>query len=160
MKKNEKTLEELEKEFDRIEEMFADIDKQENKKDESFLENTKFELDYWWHNSIMHPIRKFFKGLDNLWKWRKIIWNDRWWDYTYFLELLRFKLHDMEEHWGRDTHYLKDYDDKKRIQDLIEDLEWMLNEENIFEENYEEEYKKRSRRFFGRLDRNHRKFWD
>ena len=124
------------------------------------LENFKFEIDYWWNNSIMYPIRKFRKGISNLWKWRKIIWEDRWWDYYYLLEILRFKLKDMEEHWGRDTHYVEDYKEKDILKELIADLEWMLNEDNEFEDGYEEEYKKRSKSFFGRLDRWHRKFWD
>ena len=124
------------------------------------LENISFEISYWWNNSILYPIRSFKKGISNLWKWRKIIWKDRWWDYYYLLELLRFKLQDMENHWGKDTHYVNDYDEKKILQDMIEDLEWMLNDENELKDGYQEEYKKRSKRFFGRLDRHHKKLWD
>jgi hypothetical protein len=123
-------------------------------------ENFLFDLNYWWDNSIRIPIRSFFKGIDNLWKWRKIIWKDRWWDYYYFLEMLRFKLKDMEEHWGKDTHYVNDYKEKEVLQALIEDLEWMLNNDNEFKDGYAEEYKKRSKRFFDRLGRHHQKFWD
>jgi hypothetical protein len=141
-----------------------DRDSNKNSKKISFFqtlyEDITFEVGYWWDNSIVIPIRSFFKGIDNLWKWRKIIWTDRWWDYSYFLIMLRFKLKDMEEHWGRDTHYVKDYTEKKHLQDLLEDLDWMLDNEHEFEDGHEEEYKKRSRRFFSRLDRHHRKFWD
>lgn len=123
-------------------------------------EGLKFEIDYFWKNSIIVPIREFFRGIFNLWKWRKIIWRDRWWDYYFFLGILRFKLKDMEEHWGTSTHYVGDYEDKKIIKELLEDLDWMLDDEHEFNKDYEEEYKKRSKRFFGRLDRHHRKFWD
>jgi hypothetical protein len=77
--------------------------------------------------------------------------------------LLLFKLKDMEQHWGKDTHYVNDLDDKETLQKLIEDLEWMMDDEKEFSaehDNYMKEYKKRSARFYGRLDRNHRKLWD
>jgi len=123
-------------------------------------EELKFNINYWWNHSIIYPTRSFKKGISNLWKWRKIIWKDRWWDYYYLLEMLRFKLRDMEEHWGRDTHYVNDYKEKDVLKDLIADLEWMLDDDNEFKDGYNEEYKKRSKRFFSRLDRHHRKFWD
>jgi hypothetical protein len=125
-----------------------------------WYEDLKFEIIYWWENSIIYPIKSFLKGIDNLWRWRKIIWKDRWWDYYYLLEILRFKLKDMEEHWGKDTHYVKDYEEKESLKKLIEDLEWMIDDTNEFEDGYMDEYKKRSKRFFGRLDRGHRKLWD
>ena len=37
-------------------------------------------------------------GIQNLWKWRKIIWQDRDWDYVYIYEMLYFKLKNMEKH--------------------------------------------------------------
>jgi len=117
-----------------------------------FLENLNSELIIFWKSKMTCIL--------NLWKWRKVICNDRWWDYSFMLEILLFKLKDMEENWGTRTHYVGDYDDKKILQELIEDLEWMLDEENEFLDNYAEEYKKRSRRFWGRMDRHHRKFWD
>jgi len=126
----------------------------------NILDNYLFDITYWWRNSIIYPIKSFFKGINNFLKWRKIIFKDRWWDYYFLLKILHFKLQDMEYHWGKDTHYVKDYEEKKILKNLLEDLEWMLDDENEFNDGYEEEYKKRSRRFFNRLDRHHRKLWD
>jgi hypothetical protein len=66
----------------------------------------------------------------------------------------------MEENWGKNTHYVNDYKDKDILKSLLDDLEWMLDDENELNDGYSEEYKKRSKRFFGRLDRGHRKLWD
>jgi len=37
-------------------------------------------------------LRELRQGLNNLWQWRKIIWHDRWWDYTAISDILEFKL--------------------------------------------------------------------
>jgi hypothetical protein len=122
--------------------------------------NFKFEIGWNFNHYISSPIRNFRTGINNLIKYRKLIWNDRWWDYSFFMRMLEFKLKDTEKHWGRDTHYVGDQDEKDTLKKLIEDLEWLNNNDLEFTKDYEAEYKKRSRSFFGRLDRNHRKFWD
>jgi hypothetical protein len=41
-------------------------------------------------------------GISNLWKWRKVIWNDRDWDWVYLSKIIIFKLEKMEastKHW-------------------------------------------------------------
>jgi len=124
------------------------------------LHNFLFEIEYWIRQYILNPFLSFKKGLINLWKWRKIIWRDRWWDYYFLLEILRFKLEDMYENWGNNTHYVDDYKEKDLIKDLLDDLNWLINDENEFKDGYADEYKKRSKRFFSKLDRNHRKLWD
>jgi hypothetical protein len=140
-------------------------------KKETWLQKIKFKITYFYENSIMIPIKQKITCLSNLWKWRKVICKDRWWDYSFMLEILLFKLKDMNSHWGTSTHYQGDLDDKKILEELIEDLEWMVNVDdyspdrkfnNIADEMkyIDEEYKKRSSRFWGRMDRHHRKFWD
>jgi len=153
-----------------------DISLRQQTEEEPWWENMHFELKYFWDNKIMYPIRSFNHGVSNLIKYRKLIWRDRWWDYNFMLEMLLFKLKDMEEHWVKDTHYVNDTDEKETLQKLIEDLEWLVNEDRVDDfakdkegnsldikeqyRQYHEEYKRRSRSFFGRLDRNHRKLWD
>ncbi len=127
---------------------------------DALWDDFKWEVNYQWNHMVWYPWKSLSKGLDNFRRYRKIIWRDRWWDYSFILELELFKLKDMQEHWGKDTHYVNDLDDKEIIDKLVEDLEWMLNDEKELEDGYEEEYKKRSRSFYGRLDRNHRKLWD
>ncbi len=79
----------------------------------------------------------FTSGIANLWKWKKIIWNDRWWDHDYFYEMMLFKLKDMESHWGSDTNGENDKDVKLILQSLIDDLE-MLKEDDFVRNEHEE----------------------
>jgi len=125
-----------------------------------YLDDILWEVRYWWRNSIISNIKSFFVGIENLRKWRKIIWNDRWWDHAFMMEILEFKLKDMESNWGTNTHYVGDLDEKETLKKLLDDISWMNNPENELIDGYTEEYKKRSKRFFGRLERNHLKFWD
>ena len=135
---------------------YFDIEKNKKIKEDSWKE----KIEDFFKNTFVYPLKSFLKGIDNLIKWRKIIWQDRWWDYYFLLEILQFKLKDMEENWGKNTHYVNDYKDKEIIKSLLEDLTWMLDNENEFNDGYLEEYKKRSKRFFDRLHRHHQKFWD
>jgi hypothetical protein len=125
-----------------------------------WFEDLKFNIEYWVNYNILSGLRNFRTGIYNLIKYRSIIWNDRWWDYSFMLEILLFKLKDMESNWGANTHYVNDLEDKDTLKKMIVDLEWMLNEEYSLEDGYSEKYKKVSTRFFGRLDRNHLKLWD
>jgi hypothetical protein len=40
-------------------------------------------------------------GIRNYWTWRKIIWKDRWWDYSFFHNLLKFKLQNLYNNWDK-----------------------------------------------------------
>jgi len=127
------------------------------------LFNIKFEIESFFDYYVLRPWHTFNVCVSNLWKYKKIICQDRWWDYSFMLNLLHFKLKDMYDNWGVRTHYIGDYDDKELLGDMLEDLEWMLDDENELRyssQEYEKEYKRRSKRFWGRMDRHHRKFWD
>ncbi len=127
------------------------------------MNRVKEELDSFIKQSITGPLRSFRTGIYNLIKYRSIIWRDRWWDYSFMLNLLEFKLEDMRQHWGVDTHYVNDKDDRNILDELVEDLKWLNDSEKEFEMSlaeYDTEYKKRSKRFFGRLERHHQKLWD
>ncbi len=126
----------------------------------NFISDLKWEISFYLRKWFYYPYRNVVNGVSNLIKYWEIIWNDRWFDYSFLLELLLFKLKDMQKHWGVDTHYVNDKVDREIIDKLIEDLEWMLDTELEFDDGYEEEYNRRSRSFFGRLNRHHRKLWD
>jgi len=72
----------------------------------------------------------FTHGIMNFWKWKKVIWNDRWWDHDFIYELMLFKLKDMESHWGKNTNGQNDKDVKIVLQSLINDLKRL--QENDF----------------------------
>ncbi len=128
---------------------------------QDMLDNITWEINWQYRDKIVHPWRSFWAGVDNLRRYRKIVWRDRWWDHSFFLGLILFKLKETEAHWGVDTHYINDTDEKEILKKMIEDLEWMVDEDkDDGSKKYNDEYKKRSRSFFGRFDRHHRKFWD
>ena len=51
----------------------------------------------WW--DYTRPIRTFWYGIENLWSWKGVIWNDRQWDNGYFYDILYKKLTLMEEYY-------------------------------------------------------------
>ena len=122
------------------------------------------DIVFWFKYNIQYPYRDFKCGLNNYWKYRKIIWRDRWYDHEFILELIQFKLDDMEKHWGKDTHYIGDQFTKLRMQSLQKDLQTyrdLINGNLYFpKENFEQESKhikeKIGKRFFRLLPR----FWD
>jgi len=42
-------------------------------------------------------MRKFIKSLTNFWTFRKVIWNFRWWDYYFTLDVLKVCLKEMSD---------------------------------------------------------------
>jgi len=121
-----------------------------------------FEIEYALRDIRGYTIDKI-TCIINFMKFRKIICRDRWYDYSYLLELIKFKLRDMYYNWGKNTHYEGDYEDKEIIKKLLDDIEWMTdinNELKMDTNDYEKEYKKRSDSFFQNLNKYHRKLWD
>ena len=75
-----------------------------------------------WYN-----FKYFFK---NLKLYFPILIKDRWWDYSFFEELIIHKLKDLEKHWGKDTHYVGDCFTKGRIKVLLRKWERIKNYED------------------------------
>jgi len=100
-----------------------------DKVDETFWERVKFEIEYF-SRIQMSKIRDIKKGIKNLWKYKKIIWKDRWWDYYFFVEIIKFKIKDMESHWGKDTIYIDDYKEENFLKELINILSKIEHLEN------------------------------
>ena len=138
------------------------------------------DIDYK-RNSYWSSFKGFFRGLYNFWKFRKIIFRDRFWDYSFLVEILVFKLKDMEDNWVKNTHYEGDKFTKGRITVLRKRIESLEDDIQEIEERYmdyfsthevtdEERYKiyKSMRKeiqiltdkAYKTLGRNLRKFWD
>ena len=96
----------------------------------SAIDKIKFEISYFWNNSIMYRIRYFIQGVKNLWYWKSVIWHDRWWDYSYFHTILKHKLKDLQNHWHKDTHYVYDWSETMGIHRLVEILDEIEEIEN------------------------------
>jgi len=92
-------------------------------------------------------------------RWKEVIDIDNDYHFVYLLVIIRHKLKLVEEMWGKYTDHEKDYEEKEKLQELIEDADWLINEV-LLGDYKSEEYKKRSKSFFNKLDRIHTKLID
>lgn len=85
--------------------------------------------------SIYSHLRDIKRGISNLWKWRKIIYRDRDWDWAYMYELLEYKMRCMakyHEDYGQVVSSPHIASDLRRAADLLhrirrEDYPWSSN---------------------------------
>jgi len=109
-------------------------------------------------------LRSFIYSIKNLITWFPIIWRDRWWDYYWFLVLIRFKLKLMEKNFRTKAFHLhadKDADNIKKCIDILD----KLIEDNYFNELYDkfEKTSKAERDFISRsieINREHNKIFE
>jgi len=107
--------------------------------DETLWETIKFEVQYKW-NEFTSKIRNIKKGFRNIFRYWKLIWNDEWWDYQYLMNLIHFKLVDMEQNW--DKSWGCDAEVKReKIKELIEILDEIkrLEDEDFTEFDFGED---------------------
>lgn len=79
---------------------------------------------------MIHTLRNFKNGIQNLYRWFPVIWKDRYWDYTYLLVLIQFKMKLMSKEF-RKAQYS---DDSIRSADKIGELLIIL--ERMIEDSY------------------------
>ena len=112
-------------------------------------------LKFLWETKILDRI----VAKRNYKRWKEVIDIDNDYHFVYLLVIIRHKLKLIEEMWGKYTDHEKDYEEKEKLQELIDDVDWLINE--ILLGDYKsEEYKKRSKSFFNKLDRIHTKLID
>ena len=130
----------------------------------------KEDIEIWYNNLFIFDIFYNIKhGIKNLWKYKSVIWNDRWYDYQYIFSLLEFKLKDTIKNWDN-AHYVGSEFTKKRMQILLNRIEeYTVNLENLEELYYTKkisktEYNKRKDDLINKtwksLGRNITRFWD
>ena len=81
---------------------------------------------------VMKSIVKSIKSIKQFWH---VIWNWRWYDFSYTLDIMVRDLQLREEQWGVNTHYVGDTFTKKRIQVLLRMYDRYLDAEDIKEED-------------------------
>lgn len=91
----------------------------EEKKKKFFIVRWKDQFDMWFYNKfrrswyykyIVYPFADFKTGIRNIIKWLPIIWKDRDWDHGYLMNVLRFKIDEMQKHidkYGHMVNYQK-----------------------------------------------------
>ena len=134
------------------------------------LNNIIWEVEYWFKVNILSNIKSFFYNIKNIWVYRKIVWNDRWWDHSFLTEMIVFKLQTMIDNWD-DAHYIGSDFTKKRMiiirkrieeySDKIDELqyEYIVNKKYSKEE-YRQELRKLNDKTWGTFGRNLGRFWD
>jgi len=80
-------------------------------------------------------------GLKNLWFYRKIIWNDRWFDHSYLLRMMEIKLQNMSQNWDKSI-YVDWEKDKATIDEALILLNLLIEDQflekamNLMNEKY------------------------
>jgi hypothetical protein len=103
------------------------------------LEDIKIWYNHLFIFDILYNIKN---GIKNFWKYRNIIWKDRWYDYSYIFKLLEFKLKDTIKNW-EGAHYVGSEFTRKRMQVLLNRIEeYNTNLENLQELFYQKKISK------------------
>jgi hypothetical protein len=89
----------------------------------NFVSDLIWEIQYYYKEWVVDTWYSVKHGLINFWKYRSIVWYDRWYDYDFMLNLLEFKLKEMDKHWDVDTYYVGAKFTKGRLRVLLRDLE-------------------------------------
>ena len=89
----------------------------------------------------------------NLWKFRKVIWNYRHWDYSFMLDIIEQMLIECERKWVVETIYVGDTFTRGRIRVLLKNLEEYRNGDCSNESEA-------LRRFLSRYARTLPRLWD
>ena len=132
------------------------------------LNNIKLNIGIWFTHNFKYPYLEFKSGIKNFWKYRKIIWDDRWYDYFFIIELYKFKLKDNIDNWDK-SNYVGSNFTKKRMIILYNRLNSYLdNLEELQEQYYYKKITKSQYLYFKRklisktwneLGRNLSRFW-
>lgn len=128
------------------------------------------DIKYWYCNLFIFDILYNIKnGIKNLWTYKSIIWNDRWYDYSYIFKLLEFKLKDTIKNWDK-AHYVGSEFTKLRMQIILNRIqEYQTNLENLQELYFTKKISKSEyivlkeellNKTWKTLGRNITRFWD
>lgn len=119
---------------------------------------------------MKYAIKSFIYGIQNLWKWKSVAWNDRWFDHSFLITVIKFKLQDMINNWDN-AHYIGSNFTKlrmivilKRIEAFEDRLDDLLYLYVVHKKFTKEEYKRERRKIISKtwcvLGRNIERFWD
>lgn len=121
-----------------------------------FLCNLYIEIRGWY--------RSIATGINNFYKFRKVIWNYRWWDSYYLLEIIGQVLEDWTEHYGVVSHHEGDECLKARIMVMRKWLNCIMEEKDCktgeIEVYLDERMRKEYQLFFYHFPRLLPRIWD
>ena len=116
--------------------------------------------------------KEVIAGIKNLWRWRKVIYNDRDWDQWYIYEILKTKLQHQSEHFLKHGWTVDTPKDAAKMRECIELIEIVQNEVIIdgalqndkwTEEEIDaavEEHHKARKQLFNLMEKHIEEWWD
>ena len=139
-------------------------------KKKRIFKNIIEDIKYWYYSLFIFDVFYNIKnGIKNLWIYKSIIWNDRWYDYSYIFKILEFKLEQNNKNWNK-AHYVGSEFTKKRmiiclqrIQEYntnLENLQELLFTKKISKLEYLKQKDKLLNRTWKSFGRNIQRFWD
>ena len=154
---------------DYISEALTEEEYKKHKKKRIF-KNIIEDIKYWYSNLFLFDMFYNIKnGIKNLWTYKSVIWNDRWYDYSYIFKILEFKLEQNIKNWDK-SHYVGSEFTKKRmiiclqrIQEYntnLENLQELLFTKKISKLEYLKQKDKLLNRTWKSFGRNIQRFWD
>lgn len=128
------------------------------------------DITYWYNNLFLFNVFYNIKnGLKNLWTYKSVIWNDRWYDYDYIMKILLFKLKYNIENWDK-AHYVGSEFTKKRMivcynrleeyNTNLENLQELLFTKKILKCEFKTKRAKLINDTWNSFGRNIQRFWD
>ena len=64
-------------------------------------------------------MKDFIQGIKNFWYFRKVIWNFRWYDYGFTLDVFQRVFENLDENW-ENSHYLDSKEEHEKIKKIIQ----------------------------------------
>jgi hypothetical protein len=113
-------------------------------------EDIKYDFE-WHYNDLRSKVKSIVIGLSNFWKFRKEIYNYRWWDYSISIHNpMKAILKDMYKNWDN-SHYIGSEKEKqtlKELIDILEEIERLEDSCSYDEKRIDELYQKFGRKLF------------
>lgn len=79
-----------------------------------------------WEFKYQHKYIKY--GVKNLYKWFRVIWNDRDWDHYYIFEVLKFKLEKQAKHMAENGFHNNAQRDAELMMTCVRLIDKLQNE--------------------------------
>ena len=98
------------------------------------LKELKEDVQIWYsHLFIFDWYYNIKNGIKNLLTYKEVIWYDRWYDYSYIIKILTFKLKNTIKNWNK-AHYIGSNFTRLRMQVLLNRIEeYETNLDNLRE---------------------------
>ena len=80
---------------------------------------------------MFNKIRNLKEGIRNIIEWFPVIYEDRWWDYSFLYSILRKKLSLMEKGFREDGICLNSEKDAKKMKICVLLLDRLINDDYI-----------------------------